>query len=57
MKATPREIVDAANTGRSITAKITRVSGQLDPRTRTMLVEVVLDNQETASCWAAASPI
>ena len=40
------EIVDAANTGRSITAKITRVAGQLDPRTRTMLVEVVLDNRE-----------
>jgi len=40
------QIVDAANTGRSITAKITRVSGQLDPRTRTMLVEVVLDNRE-----------
>jgi membrane fusion protein, multidrug efflux system len=40
------QIVDSANTGRSITAKITRVSGQLDPRTRTMLVEVVLDNKE-----------
>jgi membrane fusion protein, multidrug efflux system len=40
------QIVDAANTGRSITAKITRVSGQLDPRTRTMLVEVVLDNKD-----------
>jgi len=40
------EIVDAANTGRSISAKITRVAGQLDPRTRTMLVEVVLDNRE-----------
>jgi RND family efflux transporter MFP subunit len=40
------EIVDAANTGRSVSAKITRVAGQLDPRTRTMLVEVVLDNRE-----------
>lgn len=40
------QIVDAANTGRSVTAKITRVSGQLDPRTRTMLVEVVLDNKD-----------
>jgi RND family efflux transporter MFP subunit len=39
-------IVDAANTGRSVTAKITRVAGQLDPRTRTMLVEVVLDNKD-----------
>jgi len=40
------EIVDAANTGRSVNAKITRVAGQLDPRTRTMLVEVVLDNRD-----------
>jgi membrane fusion protein, multidrug efflux system len=40
------QIVDAANTGRSITAKITRVSGQLDPRTRTMLVEVQLNNKQ-----------
>jgi RND family efflux transporter MFP subunit len=40
------QIVDAANTGRSVTAKITRVSGQLDPRTRTMLVEVLLDNKD-----------
>jgi len=40
------EIVDAANTGRSVSAKITRVAGQLDSRTRTMLVEVVLDNRE-----------
>jgi RND family efflux transporter MFP subunit len=38
------DIVDAANTGRSIQAKVTRVSGELDPRTRTMLVEVMLDN-------------
>lgn len=40
------EIVDAANTGRSLSAKVTRVAGQLDARTRTMLVEVVLDNRE-----------
>ena len=38
------QIVDAANSGRSITAKLTRVAGQLDPRTRTMLVEAVVDN-------------
>jgi RND family efflux transporter MFP subunit len=40
------QIVDAANTGRSLTAKVTRVAGQLDPRTRTMLVEVQLDNKD-----------
>jgi membrane fusion protein, multidrug efflux system len=39
------DIVDAANSGRSIQAKITRVAGQLDPRTRTMLVEVMMDNR------------
>ena len=38
------DIVDAANSGRSVQARITRVSGELDPRTRTMLVEVVLEN-------------
>jgi RND family efflux transporter MFP subunit len=40
------EIVDAANSGRSLTAKLTRVSGQLDPRTRTMLVEAAIDNKD-----------
>ena len=40
------QIVDAANTGRSLSAKITRVAGQLDPRTRTMLVEVQVDNKD-----------
>lgn len=40
------EIVDAANPGRKIKATLTRVSGALDPRTRTMLVEVLLDNSK-----------
>jgi len=40
------QIVDAANSGRSIAAKLTRVSGQLDPRTRTMLVEALVDNKD-----------
>jgi RND family efflux transporter MFP subunit len=38
------DIVDAANPARKISAKVARVSGALDPRTRTMLVEAVLDN-------------
>ena len=38
------DIVDAANPAHRIKAKVTRVSGALDPRTRTMLVEVMLDN-------------
>jgi membrane fusion protein (multidrug efflux system) len=41
----PARIVDAANSGRSTDAKITSVSGALDPRTRTMLVEIILDNK------------
>ena len=38
------DIVDAANQSRKLSAKVSRVSGALDPRTRTMLVEVMLDN-------------
>ena len=40
------DIVDAANKNRKISAKVSRVSGALDPRTRTMLVEVMLDNPD-----------
>jgi len=40
------QIVDAANSGRTVEAKITHVAGELDPRTRTMLVEVVRDNDD-----------
>ncbi|HEY2835008.1 MAG TPA: efflux RND transporter periplasmic adaptor subunit [Rhizomicrobium sp.] len=42
------DIVDAANKSRKISAHVTRVSGALDPRTRTMLVEVMLDNPDGA---------
>lgn len=42
------DIVDAANKSRKIPAKISRVSGALDPRSRTMLVEVMLDNPDDA---------
>lgn len=38
------DIVDASNPARKISAKVTCVSGALDPRTRTMLVEVILEN-------------
>jgi len=40
------DIVDSTNPSRKISAKVTRVSGALDPRTRTMLVEVLLDNPD-----------
>ena len=42
------DIVDAANKSRKVSAKVSRVSGALDPRTRTMLVEVMLDNPDEA---------
>jgi RND family efflux transporter MFP subunit len=40
------DIVDSTNPSRKISAKVTRTSGALDPRTRTMLVEVLLDNPD-----------
>ena len=40
------EVVDAANVERTKDATITRTSGELDPKTRTMLVEVDLDNTD-----------
>jgi RND family efflux transporter MFP subunit len=40
------DIVDSTNPARKISAKVSRVSGALDPRTRTMLVEVMLDNED-----------
>jgi RND family efflux transporter MFP subunit len=39
------DIVDAANPAHIIHATITNVAGQLDATTRTMLVEVILDNR------------
>jgi membrane fusion protein, multidrug efflux system len=38
------EIADAASADRKVTATLTRTSGELDPRTRTLLVEVELPN-------------
>ncbi|HEX3484775.1 MAG TPA: efflux RND transporter periplasmic adaptor subunit [Micropepsaceae bacterium] len=38
------DVVDAANPGRRITARVSRTSGQLDPRTRTLLVEIDVAN-------------
>jgi membrane fusion protein, multidrug efflux system len=38
------EISDAANPSRKTQAKISRVSGELDPRTRTLFTEVDFDN-------------
>jgi hypothetical protein len=39
-------VSDAANPERSKTATITRMTGELEPRTRTMLIEVHLDNAD-----------
>jgi RND family efflux transporter MFP subunit len=38
------DVSDAANSSRKIKAKIARTSGQLDPRTRTLFVELEVDN-------------
>ena len=40
------EVVDASNPERRRTAKVTRMTGELDPRTRTMQIEVNIDNSE-----------
>jgi RND family efflux transporter MFP subunit len=40
------EIVDAANPQRKVNGTVTRVSGELDPRTRTLLTEVDFDNRD-----------
>ena len=39
------EIIDTANPTQRIKAKVSRVAGELDPRTRTMLAEVDFDNR------------
>ncbi len=40
------EIIDTANPSQRIKAKVSRVAGELDPRTRTLLTEVDFDNRE-----------
>jgi membrane fusion protein, multidrug efflux system len=40
------EVSDASNPDRKKTAKITRMTGELEQRTRTMLIEVHLDNAD-----------
>jgi len=38
------DVVDAANPARKVTARVSRTSGELDPRTRTLLVEIDIPN-------------
>jgi RND family efflux transporter MFP subunit len=40
------DVTDAANSERKIKARIARTSGQLDPRTRTLFVELDVDNAD-----------
>lgn len=40
------EVVDASNPERHVTTTVTRMTGELDPRTRTMLVEIDIDNSQ-----------
>ena len=42
----PVEVVDASDASRRRNAKISRTSGTLDPRTRTLFVEIDVDNQD-----------
>jgi len=39
------EIIDTANPAQRINAKVSRVAGELDPKTRTLLAEVDFDNR------------
>src|SRR5258708_40112842 len=43
----PAEVSDASNPDRKKMATITRITGELDAKTGTMLVEVHLDNQDS----------
>jgi membrane fusion protein (multidrug efflux system) len=38
------DVADGADTGRRVQARVARTSGQLDPRTRTLFVELEVDN-------------
>ena len=40
------EVVDASNPDRKMMAKVTRMTGELDPRARAMQIEVNIDNSE-----------
>lgn len=40
------EVVDASNPERKMKAKVTRMTGELDPRARAMQIEVNIDNSE-----------
>src|SRR5882757_6648648 len=42
----PAEVSDASNPDRKKMATVTRITGELDAKTRTMLIEVHLDNQD-----------
>jgi RND family efflux transporter MFP subunit len=41
------EVVDASNPDRKVKAKVTRMTGELDPRARAMQIEVNIDNSES----------
>jgi len=45
LPGTEAEIIDTANPSQRIKAKVSRVAGELDARTRTMLAEVDFDNR------------
>ncbi len=42
----PAEVVDAANAEARVMAKVSRTAGTLDPRTRTLYIEIDVDNRD-----------
>jgi len=42
----PVDITDASDRSRSVTAKVSRTAGALDPKTRTLLIETDVDNSK-----------
>jgi membrane fusion protein, multidrug efflux system len=43
---TEAELADATDPGRKVKAKVSRMTGELDPKTRTLLAEIDFDNHE-----------
>jgi RND family efflux transporter MFP subunit len=43
----PAEVIDASDPTRKVTARISRTAGVLDPRTRTLYIEIDVDNTPT----------
>ena len=49
------EVIDAANPARRLMARVSRTSGELDPRTRTLLAEIDVPRRVLESAFVSAS--